>query len=151
MIERILTPEKFCQAIDEMGDHFLPKDKEEGHLNLSHNAERIKQGLANRQLLLWRFPTWAFVSNGHFNSLLICETSFNVKFGQNSISEFLWLSKDGRGGIKLFREATTFAQKNNISMMVFSSVNRNPSFQKLNNFYIKNGFSIDSQTYIKTL
>lgn len=151
MITRIISPTEFEKAIDDMHRAFLEEDINSGHPNLLHDPNQIKNSLANHQLLWWRYPTWGNCNNGSYTSLLVCEAGFNVKFARKQLVEFLWLSKDSRTGIKMFKIAEQYAKENDISMLAFSTVVRHPIHEKIDQFYTKNGFTKDTITYTKII
>lgn len=151
MIQRITSPNAFCKAMDDMYEAFGEEDKVNHHPNLPHDVPSIKNALANSKLLQWRYPTWGSHSSGVYSGLLVCEMAYNMKFNCHMLAEVMWLSKDGTSGYKMFKEAESFAIKNNIKVLVFSAITQNPIFNKLDNFYLKQGFSKDSITYSKIL
>lgn len=151
MIERIVSPERFQQAIDDMYEAFAEIDKKNHHLNLVHDPDSIKNALANQQLLRWRFPTWGSIGGNNYNGLLVCEISHNIKFNKKCLNELIWVSKNKACGTQLFDQAEKFAKQNEIEIMAFSGILRSPIFDKLSWFYTKKGFSRDSITFTKIL
>ena len=152
MIERILNPQKFKKAADEIFDLFDHENKNEAHHFLTHNKEYICNAFAHKHILAWDFFVW-----GNFNSQNKCDAMIaflnnkNEKFGEEIFAEYIWLSKNPKVGYKLLVTALKFAREKEFKYVTINRVMGHPNSSKVASFYEKLGFIKDSETYIAKL
>lgn len=150
-IKRITNPVEFCELIDDLDDLFEYENGHQGHKFLSHSADSIKSSFAYAPILAWDLFVWANKENGKFDSCIMFANEKNPKFGQKIFSEFLWLSKNPKTGLVLFKTATKFARKNDFEFISMSTVTSHPKHEKVKSFYEKIGLVKDTVTYIGKL
>ena len=152
MIKRILDPEEFKKLLDDLGDLFEFENKHQGHRLLKHDKEHIFRAFGKSKFLTWDFFVW--VNQNHdekYDSIIAFVNHKNEKFGIETFSEYIWLSKNPRAGYKLLATAFKFAREKGFKHVTMSRVFAHPKSDKVANFYKKMGFIKDSETYIAKL
>lgn len=149
MIRRLTNPNDFCDCIDDVYDLFQKDDEECAHFYLRHDKESIKNSFGNTIILNWEVFVWANQNkNFKYDALVIFINEKSIKFNCKIFSEFLWLSKNPKVGVSLFKKALDFAKQNKFSVVNVNTVTKNPSHKKLQKFYTKLGFEKDSESYL---
>jgi arsenate reductase-like glutaredoxin family protein len=67
------------------------------------------------------------------------------------MEEYLWLSKNPKVGVKIFKTAEEFARNNNCEYMFSSVVENHPLKNKIKTFYKSQSFEKDSENFVKKL
>lgn len=150
-IKRIVNPDEFCRLVDDMAALFSKENIDAGHCFVVHDKESLKKCFAHTSILAWNLFVWGHEKDGKFDSCIMFLSDQNPKFDKKIFSEYLWISKNPRTGILLFKEAQKFAMANGYEYILMSTVVNNPSHEKLKTTYKKLGFLKDSETYIKKL
>lgn len=150
-IIRILDINEFHKVCDDLMDLFKKEDIEQAHFFLKHNIESIKIALSHPSILTWDFFIWAHKSQNKYDAVIAFVNDKNIKFGVRVFNEFIWLSKNPKVGLKLFKKAVSFAQENEFKYIIMHSVIKNSKHKKVTNFYQKNGFEKDTESFIMKL
>ena len=152
MIKRITDPSEFKVVLDDIFDLFSYENEHEGHHFRQHNKESIFNAYGHNSVLAWDFFVW--VNQNHdekYDSIIAFVNHKNEKFGIETFSEYIWLSKNPRAGYKLLATAFKFAREKGFKHVTMSRVFAHPKSDKVANFYKKMGFIKDSETYIAKL
>jgi GNAT superfamily N-acetyltransferase len=150
-VKRILDKKEAHKVADDLMQLFEVEDINEGHYYLRHNIQTIKLAISNSAFLTWDFFLWAHETDGKYDAVIAFYNDKNIKFGTNIFSEFIWLSKNPKVGLKLFKEALSFAKNNGFKYIMMSSAVKNKKYKKVINFYQKFGFEKDTESYIMEL
>lgn len=147
MVEKVTNPAEFLKLLDDLDELFLAENQTIGHA-LPIKKESLAQ-IANPQLLTWTYHVWANKSGEKYNSLLIFQGGESPLFGVKIFYEILWLSK-GNAGLKMLKQAKTFAKQNGYTHYVMGRTVKNPD-QRTKKLYKRLNLTLDSECYIGEL
>lgn len=149
-IKKIINPEELKQVLKDLKDLFKNEDNVHA-FNLEHNLDLITKSLSHESLLLWNIHVWSHFNGEQWDGIFIGIIRKSEKFNKKIMDEYLWLSKKSNSGVSLFNTALKYAKNSNCEFVSMNVTEKHPLSSKVKNFYKKNGFEKDSETYIKKI
>jgi hypothetical protein len=151
-IKKIVTIVELNEIFEDIKKIFSEDNEIYTHgCDLKHDGDLILKSLSHESLLMWNTHVWSHFNGKNWDALFIGIIRKSEKFNKKIMDEYLWLSKNPKAGIKLMKTATEFAKKNGAEYILMNVIENHKLSKKVKNFYLKSGFTKDSETYIKKL
>ena len=152
MIKRLTDPKEFEQAVRDIFSLFDFENENEAHHFLKLDEEGIIKCFAHAPILTWDLLVWGHQnSKGNCDALIAFVNQKDEKFGERIFAEYIWLSKNPKVGVRLFKTAVAEARKKGFKYITMGVTMANPNHKKVSRFYKKMGFLKDSEAYIARL
>ena len=153
MIKKVVNPEEFKKVVDDVYSLFLSLEEDESHHFLKHDPESIKNNLSDPTTLSFRLHVWAhYNEDGNCDGTIMFWGGYDIKFGVDTFTEFIWLCADPKVSISLFKTAEKWAKDSGkYSYISTSVVEKMPQADTLKSLYNRMGFIKDYEQYIKPL
>ena len=150
--KKIISPEEMEKvAKDIYSLHEIDNEKYGHALDLKHDAELICKSLSHESLLIWNIHVWVHFNGEKYDSIFIGIIRKSEKFNKKMMDEYLWLSKNPKTGIKLYKIACEFAKSQKCEFISMNVVENHPLSDKVKSFYKKMNYVKDSESYIKKI
>lgn len=121
-----------------------------GGYNAAHVQRMLDHGFTNEKL-----HGWAALEQGEVKSGIVLTSDSCLWNGESLLKEIAWFcAPEDRGSlntVRLYKEVEKFAVSNNYKYIIMGRIKGVPSFEKLDKFYKKQGFSSLEEEYIKPL
>lgn len=152
VIKKIVDVATLQEVVKDIEELHRQDNEKYGHaLNLRHDHKLILNSLSHESLLNWNIHVWSHFNGQKWDALFIGFIRKSEKFNKKVMDEYIWLSKNPKVGVKLFKIAEDFARKNGCEYMFTSVVENHPLKNKIKSFYEKNSFRKDSELFVKSL
>jgi hypothetical protein len=131
--------------------HFEDNEIYNHACKLKHDTSLIIKALSHESLLLWNMHVWAHFNGEKWDALFIAQIRKSEKFNKKGMEEYLWLSKNSKVGIKLYKTAIEYAKSQSCDYILMNLVENHPKSVKLKSLYKKLGYQKDTESYIKLI
>jgi hypothetical protein len=150
--KKIISPEEMEKvAKDIYSLHEIDNEKYGHVLDLKHDHELIYKSLSHESLLIWNIHVWVHFNGEKYDSIFIGIIRKSEKFNKKIMDEYLWLSKNPKTGVKLYKIACEFAKSQKCEFISMNVVENHPLSDKIKSFYKKMNYVKDSENYIKKI
>jgi hypothetical protein len=151
-IKKIISPEELeIVAKDIYSLHEIDNEKYGHALDLKHDYELIYKSLSHESLLIWNIHVWVHFNGEKYDSIFIGIIRKSEKFNKKIMDEYLWLSKNPKVGMKLYKIAHQFAKDQKCEYISMNVVENHPLSSKIKKMYKLLGYEKDLETYIKKI
>ena len=152
MIKKIVSVKELQHLCSDIEVLHREDNEKYGHaLDLRHDHNLIISSLSHESLLNWNIHVWGNFNENKWDAIFIGFIRKCEKFNKKIMEEYLWLSKNPKVGVKIFKTAEEFARKNNCEYMFSSVVENHPLKNKIKIFYKSQFFEKDSENFVKKL
>jgi hypothetical protein len=120
-------------------------------LDLKHDGKLMTKSFSHESLLIWNFHIWAHFNGEKWDALFAGIIRKSEKFNKKFMDEYLWISNNPKVGVSLYKCALAFAKEQKCEFISMNVVENIQKSNKLKKFLLKNGFSKDTETYLKRI
>ena len=151
-LKKIVSVIELRQVSEDIKElHKLDKENLSHASGLVHDIDLMTKCLSHESILLWNIHIWAHFNGEKWDSVFAASIRKSEKFNKKMMDEYVWFSKNPKVGMKLYKMALHFAKQQNVEYINMNVIESHPLSEKVKNFYRKNGYIKDTETYIKKI
>jgi hypothetical protein len=151
-IKKIVTVSEWIEVANDISELHKDDNEKYGHAcGLKHDTDLITNALSHEALLLWNMHVWAHFNGEKWDGMFIAQIRKSEKFNKKAMEEYLWLSKNPKVGISLYKTAFNYAKIQGCHYMLMNVAENHPKSNKIKSLYKKLGYQKDTESYLKLI